>query len=193
MNEVPKNSFCPSNKDEWREWLEKNHKKEESIWLIFYKKKSANFNLSWSQAVDEAICFGWIDSVKKSLDEERYIQYFTKRKPTSIWSKINKNKVETLTKQGLMSDAGLKCVRIAKENGSWTILDIVEKLIIPEDLERNFQQYPNSKDYFQSLSVVIRKRLLYWVISAKKKDTREKRIGEIAEMAGKKLLPKNFR
>ena len=98
-----------------------------------------------------------------------------------------------MTKQGLMSDAGLKCVRIAKENGSWTILDIVEKLIIPEDLERNFQQYPNSKDYFQSLSVVIRKRLLYWVISAKKKDTREKRIGEIAEMAGKKLLPKNFR
>ncbi|KJS07615.1 MAG: hypothetical protein VR77_00030 [Flavobacteriales bacterium BRH_c54] len=193
MNEVPKNSFCPSNKDEWREWLEKNHKKEESIWLIFYKKKSANFNLSWSQAVDEAICFGWIDSVKKSLDEERYIQYFTKRKPTSIWSKINKNKVETLTKQGLMSDAGLKCVRIAKENGSWTILDTVEKLIIPEDLERKFQQYPNSKDYFQSLSVVIRKRLLYWVISAKKKDTREKRIGEIAEMAGKKLLPKNFR
>lgn len=193
MNEVPKNSFCPSNKDEWREWLEKNHKKEESIWLIFYKKKSANFNLSWSQAVDEAICFGWIDSVKKSLDEERYIQYFTKRKPTSIWSKINKNKVETLTKQGLMSDAGLKCVRIAKENGSWTILDTVEKLIIPKDLERKFQQYPNSKDYFQSLSVVIRKRLLYWVISAKKKDTREKRIGEIAEMAGKKLLPKNFR
>ncbi|HEY9083995.1 MAG TPA: YdeI/OmpD-associated family protein [Vicingaceae bacterium] len=193
MNEVPKNSFCPSNKDEWREWLEKNHKKEESIWLIFYKKKSANFNLSWSQAVDEAICFGWIDSVKKSLDEERYIQYFTKRKPTSIWSKINKNKVKTLTKQGLMSDAGLKCVRIAKENGSWTILDTVEKLIIPEDLERKFQQYPNSKDYFQSLSVVIRKRLLYWVISAKKKDTREKRIGEIAEMAGKKLLPKNFR
>ncbi len=193
MNEVPKNSFCPSNKDEWREWLEKNHKKEESIWLIFYKKKSANFNLSWSQAVDQAICFGWIDSVKKSLDEERYIQYFTKRKPTSIWSKINKNKVETLTKQGLMSDAGLKCVRIAKENGSWTILDTVEKLIIPEDLERKFQQYPNSKDYFQSLSVVIRKRLLYWVISAKKKDTREKRIGEIAEMAGKKLLPKNFR
>lgn len=193
MNEVPKNSFCPSNKDEWREWLEKNHKKEESIWLIFYKKKSANFNLSWSQAVDEAICFGWIDSVKKSLDEERYIQYFTKRKPTSIWSKINKNKVETLTKQGLMSDAGLKCVRIAKENGSWTILDTVEKLIIPEDLEHKFQQYPNSKDYFQSLSVVIRKRLLYWVISAKKKDTREKRIGEIAEMAGKKLLPKNFR
>lgn len=190
---MPKNSFCPSNSAEWREWLEKNHKNEEFIWLIFYKKKSPKYNLSWSQAVDEAICFGWIDSTKKSIDDERYIQYFSKRKPKSIWSKINKNKVETLTKQGLMKEAGLACVRIAKENGSWTILDTVEQLIIPEDLEDEFQQYPNSKDYFQSLSQSIRKGILYWVISAKKKETRNKRIREIAEMAGNETLPKNFR
>lgn len=193
MNKVPENSFCPSNKEEWRGWLEKNHKIEEFIWLIFYKKKSINYNLSWSQAVDEAICFGWIDSVKKSLDEERYIQYFSKRKPKSIWSKINKDKVELLTNEGLMSDAGLECVRVAKENGSWSILDTVDKLIIPEDLERKLLKYPNSNDYFHSLSTQVRKRILYWVISAKKMETREKRTSEIAEMADKKLLPKSFR
>ena len=193
MNELPKNSFCPLNSSDWREWLKKNHKNEGFVWLIFYKKKSAKHNLSWSQAVDEAICFGWIDSVKKTLDDERYIQYFSKRKPKSIWSRINKDKVKTLTKQGLMREAGLSCVRVAKENGSWTILDTVEQLIIPEDLEDEFQQYPNSKDYFQSLSQSIRKGILYWVISAKKEETRKKRIKEIAEMAGNETLPKNFR
>lgn len=193
MNNVPENSFCPSNKEEWREWLEKNHKIEEFVWLIFYKKKSINYNLSWSQAVDEALCFGWIDSVKKSLDEEQYIQYFSKRKPKSIWSKINKDKVEVLTNEGLMSEAGLERVRVAKENGSWSILDTVEKLIIPADLECKFQESPNSKDFFQSLSTQIRKRILYWVESAKKKETREKRISEIAESADKKILPKIIR
>lgn len=193
MNELPENSFCPLNSGEWREWLERNHKDEEFVWLVFYKKKSVNHNLSWSQAVDEAICFGWIDSVKKTIDEERYIQYFSKRKPKSIWSKVNKEKVKALSDQGLMTEAGFSCVRVAKENGSWTQLDTVEQLIIPDDLEIEFEHFPDSKEYFQGLSKSIRKGILYWVLSAKKEETRKKRIREIAEMAGEKMVPKSFR
>lgn len=193
MNELPKNSFCPLNSSDWREWLKKNHKNEGFVWLIFYKKKSAKHNLSWSQAVDEAICFGWIDSVKKTLDDERYIQYFSKRKPKSIWSRINKDKVKTLTKQGLMREAGLSCVRVAKENGSWTILNEVEALVIPTDLKEEFANYRGSMEYFESLSKSVRKVLLHWVVSAKRKETRQKRIKEIAENAGKNLKPKQFR
>ena len=82
--------FCPKNHEEWRKWLELNHDQKEAVWLIFYKKKSPNYNLSWSDSVDEALCFGWIDSTKKTINSEKYMQYFCKRKPKSNWSKINK-------------------------------------------------------------------------------------------------------
>jgi len=113
-----KEEYCPSNQQEWRSWLELNHKSKEAVWLVFYKKKSPKYNLSWSQAVDEALCFGWIDSVKKTIDHETYIQYFSKRKPKSNWSKVNKDKVNNLIVNGLMKEEGLKSIAIAKENGS---------------------------------------------------------------------------
>ena len=133
MNDVE--DYCPSDKQDWREWLELHHKKKDAIWLIFYKKKSSNFNLNWSESVDEALCFGWIDSVKRSIDIEKYKQYFSKRKANSTWSKINKDKVDYLTSENLMQEAGYKTIEIAKVNGSWSILDEVEALIIPEDLK----------------------------------------------------------
>src|SRR5690606_10495074 len=122
--------ICPKNKNEWRKWLELNHIKKDAVWLIFYKKTSPKYNLSWSESVDESLCFGWIDSTKKTIDTERYKQYFTKRKAKSNWSKINKEKVKNLIDKGLITEAGLKSIEIAKENGSWTILDAVENLEI---------------------------------------------------------------
>ncbi|NQX81409.1 MAG: YdeI/OmpD-associated family protein [Flavobacteriaceae bacterium] len=184
---------CPTDKQDWREWLELNHQKKESVWLIFYKKNSPNYNLSWSEAVDEALCFGWIDSTKKTLDKQRYIQYFSKRKPKSNWSKVNKDKVKTLIDQGLMEEQGYKSIEIAKENGSWTILDGVEALIIPEDLNAEFTNHKGSMEYYESLSNSVKKILLYWVVSAKRPETRQKRIIEIAENASQKLKPKQFR
>ena len=186
-------TFCPSDKKDWRDWLEQNHKKKEAVWLIFFKKKSSTPNLSWSEAVDAALCFGWIDSVKKTIDSERYIQYFSRRKPNSIWSKINKDKIEKLTESGLMTEPGLKSIEIAKQNGSWTLLDSVENLEIPEDLEQEFKQYPESKDYFLSLSKSVRKTMLAWVALAKRQDTRAKRVTEIAKNARHKKKPKQFR
>lgn len=185
--------FCPKNKDDWRNWLAINHNTQKAVWLILYKKQSPDHNLSWSDSVDEALCFGWIDSTKKTIDSERYKQYFTKRKAQSNWSKINKDKIKTLIAQGLMSEAGLKSIEIAKENGSWTILDDVEELRIPEDLQQELAKYEGSFEYFDSLNKSSKKSLLYWVVSAKRDETRRKRVFEIAINASKHIKPKQFR
>lgn len=191
MNNVEE--YCPKDNEDWRKWLELNHKKKDAVWLILYRKKSSKYNLSWSESVDQALCFGWIDSTKKTIDDDCYKQYFTKRKAKSNWSKVNKNKVKNLIDQGLMQEEGYKSIEIAKENGSWTILDRVEELVIPEDLKEEFANHEGSIKYFQSLSKSSMKILLYWVVSAKRKETRRKRILEIAENASKNLKPKQFR
>ncbi|MGS2761749.1 YdeI/OmpD-associated family protein [Sinomicrobium sp. M5D2P9] len=186
-------SFYPANGQQWRAWLEENHDRRESVWLIRYKKKSGIPTISWSEAVDEALCFGWIDSKAKPIDDEKYMQFFCKRKAVSTWSKINKEKIERLIADGSMTGAGLKSVEIAKQNGSWTILDDVEALIIPDDLEEGFKTRPGSKDFFLSLSKSVKKIILQWLVFAKREETRQKRIGEIVESAGQKLKPKPFR
>ena len=191
MNEVEE--ICPKNKKEWRAWLELNHQEKDAVWLVFHKKSSPKFNLSWSESVDESICFGWIDSTKKTIDKNKYKQYFSKRKAKSNWSKINKEKVKTLIDQGLMEEAGYRSIEIAKENGSWTILDGVEALVIPEDLIAEFANYKDSIAYFESLSKSVKKILLHWVASAKRKETRQKRILEIVKNASNNLKPKQFR
>lgn len=185
--------YCPKNQQEWRNWLEINHKIKDGVWLIFYKKKSPNYNLSWSESVDEALCFGWIDSVKKTIDTEKYKQYFSKRKTKSNWSKVNKDKIKVLIEQGLIEEEGSKSIKIAKENGSWTILDAVEALTIPTDLREAFDNHKGAMVFFEQLSNSAKKILLYWVISAKRKETRQKRILEIVENASNHLKPKQFR
>ncbi|MDF1697819.1 MAG: YdeI/OmpD-associated family protein [Saprospiraceae bacterium] len=187
------NSFCPAHRADWRAWLKKNHATEDFIWLIFYKKSSPSPNLSWSEAVDEALCFGWIDSTKKTIDNEKYMQYYCKRKPKSNWSKINKDKVHSLIAQGLMEEEGYKSIEIAKKNGSWTLLDQVEALIIPEDLQKELVKHSGAKEFFDHLSKSSKKSLLYWVISAKRKETRQKRVSEVAINASNNLKPKPFR
>ena len=185
--------YCPYNKKDWRKWLELNHNKKDAVWLILYKKKSPNHRLGWSESVDAALCFGWIDSTRRTIDSEKYKQYFSKRKAKSNWSKINKDKVKTLIDQGLMEKEGYKSIEIAKGNGSWTILDGVEALIIPEDLKKEFANYKGSKDYFDSLSKSVKKILLHWIVSAKRNETRQKRILEIVENASNNLKPTQFR
>lgn len=185
-------TFYPANRKEWRKWLQKNHAIKQSIWVVMYKKDSGIPTITWSDAVDEAICFGWIDSIKKSVDHQQSIQYFSRRKPTSAWSKINKAKVERLTQEGLMTPAGYDSVETAKQNGSWSILDEVEELVIPKDLAKAFKVHPGSKDFFTGLSRSIKKMMLHWVIAAKRPETREKRITELAELAAQKKKPKQF-
>lgn len=193
MNNKEIETYCPKSRLDWRNWLEKHHQSKQSIWLVFYKRSAKIPTLSWSEAVDEALCFGWIDSTKKTLDDERYIQYFSRRKPKSNWSKINKEKVDKLIQNNLMKEAGFESIKIAKKNGYWTILDEVEALIIPQDLQVELSKHDDSLAFFNNLSNSAKKILLYWVISAKKTETRQKRIHEIAENAKMRLKPKQFR
>ncbi len=186
-------TFYPESRQAWRQWLQKHHRSLQSVWLICYKMKSGIPTLTWSDAVDEALCFGWIDSTLKSLDAEKFMQFFSKRKPKSAWSKINKEKIQRLTDQGLMTPAGLECIETAKQNGSWSISDAVETLTIPKDLEKKFKTQPGSKKFFLSLSKSGRKAILHRLALAKRPETRQKRISEIARLASQQLKPKQFR
>ncbi len=186
-------TYYPKSRTEWRKWLEDNHQKEQSIWLVYYKTSTKIASISWSDAVDEALCFGWIDSTKKTIDEESYMQYFSRRKPNSMWSKINKDKVDKLIQDNQMAKAGYDSITTAKENGSWTISDAIEALVIPDDLEKELTKFNDAMEYFESLSKSNKKILLHWIVSAKRSETRQKRILQIAESASQKLKPKQFR
>ncbi|WP_348655489.1 YdeI/OmpD-associated family protein [uncultured Roseivirga sp.] len=193
MPEKVLTTYYPKSKTDWRNWLSKHHDSTQSIWLVYYKTSSNKPTLSWSEAVDEALCFGWIDSTKKAIDKESYMQYFCKRKPNSIWSKINKEKVARLIENNLMTEAGLKSIATAKENGSWNALDDVEALIVPNDLTEALAGCKEALAFFNRLSNSTKKLLLHWVTFAKRPKTRAKRIAEIVESAHKSLKPKQFR
>jgi uncharacterized protein YdeI (YjbR/CyaY-like superfamily) len=184
--------FHPQNRLEWREWLQEHHDKKSSIWLIYHKKKANTLRITWSEAVDEALCFGWIDSKSKPIDNDRYMQFFSRRKPNSVWSKINKAKVQRLTEEGLMTRAGLDVVAHAKRNGSWTALDEIEELIIPEDLQEEFRKRPVALSYFLSLSRSDKRNILQWVVLAKKAETRSNRITRIVDCGDLNMKPNQF-
>jgi uncharacterized protein YdeI (YjbR/CyaY-like superfamily) len=184
--------FYPTNKAAWRAWLQENHNLKQSVWLVQYKKLSEIPSISWAEAVEEALCFGWIDSKKIAIDTNQTHQFFSKRKAKSTWSKINKNIVQKLIKEDLMSKAGLECIKIAKANGSWSILDEVEELIIPKDLKFALENNLGAADFFDSLSKSIKKMMLQWIVLAKRPETRQNRIDEIARLATQKLKPKQF-
>ena len=192
MKSAEPETFCPASRQEWRQWLQGNHVSKQSVWLVYYKKQSKTPSITWSEAVDEALCFSWVDSMKKPSDAEKYMQFFSKRKANGTWSKINKAKIQQLLKEGLMTQAGFESMETAKQNGSWAILDEVEELLIPTDLETAFHTKPGSMDFFLSLSKSVRKAILQWLVLAKRPETRQKRINEIAELAAQKLKPKQF-
>lgn len=177
---------------EWRQWLVENHQSTQSVSLICNTKKSGLPTVAWSELVDEALCFGWIDSTRKSIDKHRFTQLFSKRKPKSTWSKVNKEKIKLLIENGRMTPAGLAVIDIAKQNGSWSILDDVEELIVPDDLEKAFEKHSGSRDYYLSLSKSVKKMMLQWLVLARRPETRKKRIAEIAELAGQRKKPKQF-
>jgi uncharacterized protein YdeI (YjbR/CyaY-like superfamily) len=176
-------SVCPSSPQHWREWLQANHNQTGGIWLIYHKKTSPTPNLTWSEAVDEALCFGWIDSQAKPLDADRYQQFFTRRQPKSGWSRVNKEKVQRLLAAGNMMPAGLAAVETAQQNGAWTLLDDVEALRLPPDLELAFDQQPAARYYFEQLSRTAKRNLLLGLVLAKRPATRQQRVAAILALA----------
>ena len=168
----------PKTQAGWRSWLEKNHAKCNGVWLIYFRASTGKRRLSWEDAVREALCFGWIDSKVNPIDDERYKQIFTPRKPQSVWSKINKQHIAELTELGLMTDAGLRAVDVAKENGAWAFLDPIDALIVPPDLESALEASPSAQGAYVALSKSAKRAVLYPLYSAKREETRTKRLAE---------------
>jgi len=178
---------CPQNRHQWRQWLQAHHHQRDGVWLVYYKKSAATPTLTWSEAVDEALCVGWIDSQAKPIDAEKYQQFFSPRKPTSGWSRVNKQKVHRLLAEGMMTPAGLAAIETAKQNGSWTLLDEVEALRLPADLEQAFAQQPAARSYFLQLSRTAQRAALLGLVLAKRPATRQKRLLAILELANEWL------
>ena len=175
--------FDAPSREAWREWLSKNHASSQGVWLMVPKKKSEKKGISLEDVVEEALCFGWIDSKLNVVDEKRFKLLLTPRKRRSIWSKTNKQRVEKLIKQGLMTEAGLVKIEAAKREGSWNRLDAVEELRVPEDLGNALAANGNARKNFESFSDSAKKQLLWWIESAKTQETRSKRIRQAVIMA----------
>ncbi|MES2410828.1 MAG: YdeI/OmpD-associated family protein [Bacteroidota bacterium] len=170
------------NAQEWREWLHENHHSSKGVHLIFYRVSSEKESMRWEDAVQVAICYGWIDSTVKRLDDERRRQMFTPRKDKSVWSKLNKTYIEKLIAEELMHESGLKKIETAKKNGSWETLDAVENLEMPQDLALAFAKNKKALDNYNSFSPSYRKSYLYWLNQAKREETRTARVAEIVNL-----------
>ena len=166
----------PKTRAGWRSWLRKNHAKCDGVWLIYYRASTGKRRLSWEDAVREALCFGWIDSKVKPVDDTRYKQIFTPRKPRSAWSKINKQYIAELIEADLMSDAGRRAVDLAKKNGAWSLLEPVDALIVPPDLESALRGSERAREAYEALSKPAKRSVLYSLYSARREDTRAKRL-----------------
>lgn len=172
---------------ELRAWLGKNHSKSKSVWLITYKKTVHSNYIPYTEIVDELLCFGWIDSLPRALDEKRKMLRISPRRSGSAWSKINRDKVKRLISAGRMTEAGMRVLRAAKRDGSWDRLKQTDNNAIPTDLAKAFARYPGSKENFQKFPPSSIRAILEWIALAKKDLTREKRLNETAKLAAKNL------
>ena len=173
--------FYAKDRASWRSWLQKNHKSENSVWLVFDKGKDRK--MSWQDIVQEALCFGWIDSRPGKVSETQSKIYVSKRKPKSVWSKINKQHIEALIANDLMQPAGIEAMEIAKKNGSWNALYLSDNLVYPPELDKLFQQKPIAKTNFESFPEGTRKNTLQWIYDAKTEATKLTRIIQAFEAA----------
>ncbi|BAC87977.1 YdeI/OmpD-associated family protein [Gloeobacter violaceus] len=172
---------------EWRGWLTDNHTRTKSIWLVTYKKRSGMPHVPYDVVVEEALCFGWIDSRPGKLDERRSMLLLSPRRSGSPWSKINKARVERLIEQGLMTAVGMQKIEQAQADSSWSVLDGVESLVIPSDLAAALAENSQAAVYFAAFSPSSKKGILQWIQSAKREETRRKRIAETIELAANNI------
>ena len=166
----------------WRSWLDEHHQTSTEAWLVIQKKGASTPGLSLEDAVEEALCYGWIDSTLNTQDENSYLLRFSPRKPESVWSIRNIQRAEELDRKGLMKEAGLEAVRIAKKEGSWEeALERENTDVIPPDLESALRQVKGALVSYRKLTKSHKQRYLYWLQSAKREETRERRIQEIVK------------
>jgi len=180
------NSLYFKTTKEWRAWLGENHDKEAELWLIFYKKETGKPTLEYEAAVEEALCFGWVDSIIKKIDEQQFARKFTPRKDDSKWSPLNKSRVERLIKSGRMTKIGLAKIETAKANGMWDQPDRPEiSFDLPEDFQLALEENQQAGIFFKQLAPSYKKQYIGWIQVAKRAETRAKRIKESIELLAK--------
>lgn len=185
MIEAPDPSVHPLSRAAWREWLMDNHRRTTGVWLVSFKKGTGKPRFDYDAAVEEALCFGWIDSKPGKLDAERTLLWFSPRKPGTGWSRPNKRRVEAMAAAGLMTEAGLHKVEQAKRDGSWSKLDAVEELQIPQDLADALGELPSASENFAAFPRSAKRGILEWIANAKTAQTRARRVAETALLAGR--------
>jgi uncharacterized protein YdeI (YjbR/CyaY-like superfamily) len=182
MASVPPDSVHPLTRSAWRDWLSEHHTRQAGVWFISFKKASGRPRVSYDESVEEALCFGWIDSKPNKLDDERTMLWFAPRKAGTGWSKPNKDRVERLIAAGRMEPAGLAKVRAAQEDGSWSALDGVEALAVPDDLRIALGAYPAASANFDAFPRSVKRGILEWILNARRPETRAARIAESARL-----------
>lgn len=175
----------PLTREQWRAWLAEHHDQLQGAWFVYFKKQTGKTRVSYDEAVEEALCFGWIDSLPRKLDEDRSKLLFTPRKPKSVWSKLNKERIEQLIARGLMTNAGLAKIEAAQKDGSWDALNASDNLEIADDLAQHFRQNQIAEKNFHAFPNSVKKAILQWLNSAKRPETRAVRIGKLVAMAAK--------
>jgi uncharacterized protein YdeI (YjbR/CyaY-like superfamily) len=176
--------------NDWRVWLEQNGKTTKALFVILYNKNSGVQSITYSESVDHALCYGWIDSVAYKRDAISRYQYYCPRKPKSNWSRVNKEKVEVLTAAGLMRPPGQEMIDLARRTGTWDALNDVENLVIPKYMDKLLTQNPVAAQQWEGFSRSIKRGILEWIYNAKKEETKNDRIEKTVNLAaeGKKAL-----
>jgi uncharacterized protein YdeI (YjbR/CyaY-like superfamily) len=179
--------FQAETRSEWRAWLEQNHANSSGVWLVTFKKHSGQPHLDYGETVEDALCFGWVDSTAGTVDDLRSMRYYAPRKAKSGWAKPNKERITRLLEAGLMRPAGLAKIEAAKLDGSWTLLDAVEALEVPDDLEKALKGFPNASANFAAFPKSAKRGILEWIVQAKRPETRAKRIAETVRLANENI------
>ncbi len=180
---APDNAVHPLTRNAWRAWLSEHSGTEKNVWFVYYKKATGKPVVTYDESVEEALCFGWVDSLPRKLDDERSMLYFAQRNAGSNWSRLNKERVARMEAQGKMMPAGSALVARAKRDGSWTALDDVENLLVPDDLASALSRHPPARDHWNTFPASAQRGILEWILNAKRTATRQKRIGETARLA----------
>ena len=170
---------------QWRAWLSENHATATGVWLVSWRRHTGRPAVPYDEAVTEALAFGWVDSVAGKLDDDRTMLRYTPRRPRSGWARPNKRRIETLEREGLMTPAGQRVIDAAKADGSWTLLDDVEDLVVPDDLAAAFAAVPGAREKWDAFPRSAKRGILEWIVQARRPETRAKRVAETANKAGR--------
>ena len=175
-----------TNRDDWREWLRKNYETEKEIWLIYYKKHTGKPSVPYNDSVEEALCFGWVDSIIKKIDDEKFARKFTPRKSESKWSEANKKRAGKMIKEERMTTSGLTKIRKAKKSGEWFKIPPARKaLVIPQYVKEALAKNKKALENFNNLAKSYKRQYVGWISSAKKKETRKRRLTEAVSLLEK--------